>query len=526
MPTPTSIGGMRPPTAEPTLPTVIDSESLEDPRAWLEEVLNEDALEWVKGRNAACLKELGDPKGSTDYKRILSILDSKEKIPYIGRVLNGLYYNFWQDQNNLRGIWRRTTLDEYRKPKPAWEVVLDLDALGKAEGESWVWKGSTVLDEGPGVRKDRVMLSLSRGGADATVAREFDLDKKAFVPVTEGGFVLPEAKSRICFRGRDTLLVGTDMGDGSMTDSGYPRTLYEWPRGTPLKEAKQVYEGKKDDVAASGYAYLDRGASYEWRQRAITFWTSEHELRVGSDTSFTKVPVPDDAQVDTFADQLLITLRSDWSFGGGAYGAGALLAVPCAPFLRGEKDVAVVQLFEPTATCSLDGTGETKNYLILDVLNNVRTELRLWRYDAKKGGAGAGAGGWALEQTYRGVGGEAAIEAIGASGVCSTESDELWLTSSSYTQPTTYSIARADAPLASSQQRLKALPAMYDASGLHTQQLFATSADGTKVPYFLVCAKELAFDGTAGWPRWPSWRGHNHGLIRLHLKAWGGPPHS
>ena len=479
---------MRPPTAEPTLPTVVDGpESLEDPRAWLEEVLNDDALEWVKARNAACLKELGDPKGSSDYKRILSILDSKEKIPYIGRVLNGLYYNFWQDENNLRGIWRRTTLDEYRKPKPAWEVVLDLDALGKAEGESWVWKGSTVLDEGPGVRKDRVMLSLSRGGADATVAREFDLDKKAFVPVNEGGFVLPEAKSRICYRGRDTLLVGTDMGEGSMTDSGYPRTVYEWPRGTPLKEAKQVYEGKKDDVAASGYAYLDRGESYEWRQRAITFWTSEHELRM-ADKSFKKVPVPEDAQLDTFADQLLITLRSDWSFGGTAYGAGALLAVPCAPFMRGDK-VKVVQLFEPSATASLDGTSETRNYLILDVLNNVRTELRLWKYVV--GGA------WTLEQIYRGVGGEAAIEAIGASGVCSSESDDLWLTSSSYTQPTTYSIARADKPLVEHQERLKALPAMYDAAGLHTQQLEATSADGTKVPYFLVCAKNLAFDGTA-----------------------------
>ena len=478
---------MRPPTADASYPTVDGGtpDVLEDPREWLEEVMAEDALEWVKGRNAAALSELGDPKATQDYSRILSILDSKEKIPYVGRVLNGLYYNFWQDENHVRGIWRRTTLAEYRKTSPAWETVLDLDALGKEEGESWVWKGSVVLDEGPEVRTDRVMLKLSRGGADAAVVREFDVDKKRFISESEGGFRLPEAKSDLCYRGRDVLLVGTDMGEGSMTDSGYPRTVREWKRGTPLADATLVYEGEKADVAASGYFYHDRGETYEWRQRAVTFWTSEHEIRM-PDGAFVKVPVQDDAQTGTFADQLLITLRSEWAFGGATHAAGSLLAVPLLPFMRREA-VEVVTLFAPTATLSLDGQGETLNYLILDVLNNVRSEIRLWRYRQKQ---------WVLEQTYTGGEGDG-LAAISASGVCASKSDDVWLTSSSYTKPTTYALARADKPLGTSQEQLKALPDMYDARGLQTQQFQAVSADGTKVPYFLISAKALSLDGTA-----------------------------
>jgi len=259
----------------------------------------------------------------------------------------------------------------------------------------------------------------------------------------------------------------------------------EWKRGTPLADATLVYEGEKGDVAASGYFYHDRGETYEWRQRAVTFWTSEHEIRM-PDGAFAKVPVQDDAQAGTFADQLLITLRSDWAFGGATHAAGSLLAVPLLPFMRREA-VEVVTLFAPTATLSLDGQGETLNYLILDVLNNVRSEVRLWRYRQKR---------WVLEQTYTGGEGEG-LAAISASGVCASKSDDVWLTSSSYTKPTTYALARADKPLGTSQEQLKALPDMYDAHGLRTQQFEAVSADGTKVPYFLISAEALSLDGTA-----------------------------
>ena len=232
-------GSLQPPAAAPTAsshmlhralagkvgpaehPTVT---SLEDPRIWLEDVESEHVLAWVKSKNDETLSMLGDPLQQPLYERVLSILDSKEKIPYVGRVFNTPdgtthYYNFWQDDTHIRGIWRRCTLDEYRKPMPSWETVLDLDALSSAEGVTWVWGGSIPLDEGPDVPTDRCMIKLSRGGADAKVAREFDVLAKRFVPASEGGFVLPEAKSSMCYKDRDTLLVGGSFfGEGALTD--------------------------------------------------------------------------------------------------------------------------------------------------------------------------------------------------------------------------------------------------------------------------------------------------------------------
>lgn len=263
----------------PILPTVLDGEQLDDPRKWLEEVDGEKQLDWAKACNAETTGELGDPAQTPLFGKLAKILDSKEKIPYVGRVLNDLYYNFWQDEEHVRGIWRRCTLEEYRKPEPAWDTVLDIDALNKEEGASWVWAGSTVLDEGPDAVRELVMIKLSPGGSDAKVAREFSLSKKSFVPESEGGFVLPQAKSSFNYKDRDTLIVSTDYGEGSMTDSGYPRTVRYWRRGTPLSEATLEYEGEAADVSVGGYAYLDRGIKYEWRYRALTFYTTIEQVR-------------------------------------------------------------------------------------------------------------------------------------------------------------------------------------------------------------------------------------------------------
>jgi prolyl oligopeptidase len=223
-----------------------------DPRTWLEQVLAEPCLEWVRGWNGRTLDALGAPEGSPTYSRILAILDSKEKIPYVGRVLSlgGVqqYYNFWQDDVHVRGVWRRCPLDEYRKPSPAWEVVLDLDALSKEEGVTWVWAGSTVLDEGEGVEADRVLLSLSPGGSDAKHVREFDLRTKAFIPEADGGFVVGEAKTGVDYLDRDTILIGTDLGPGSLTDSGYPRQVREWKRGTKLADAPGEASGTRTRI--------------------------------------------------------------------------------------------------------------------------------------------------------------------------------------------------------------------------------------------------------------------------------------
>ena len=140
-------------------------------------------------------------------------LNSKEKIPYIKKIGN-FWYNFWKDHNHIRGIWRRipcnsaktseANFDEYLKKSPSWETVLDVDDLGKKENVSWVYEGHQLSPE-----KDRVLLELSPGGSDAHVIREFDLTSKSFIPVENGGFYVPEAKTNIAWRTRDSVFVGT-----------------------------------------------------------------------------------------------------------------------------------------------------------------------------------------------------------------------------------------------------------------------------------------------------------------------------
>ena len=461
-------------------PTVKD---LRDPRRWLEEVEGAKALDWVKAKNAEALGLLGDPKASPTYGRILSILDSKEKIPYVGRVLNGLYYNFWQDATHVLGIWRRTTPAEYKKAEPSWEVVLDLDMLSKADGETWVWHGSVVLDEGEAVATDRVLIRLSRGGADAEVVREFDVNTKDFVPASAQPFLLPEAKSSVCWKDRNTLIVGGSFfGDGSMTDSGYPRTARYWTRGTPLSSAVPVFEGEAADVSVGQYFDRDRGHEYEVRYRSLTFYTTSYEAKIGQQGEWMAVPIPLDAMLNTFADQMTLQLRTDWL----GFQAGSFLAAPAAAFLATKTDEQrkrlLTALFTPSDTCSLEGDTSTKSYLILSVLDNVRCELRFWRYDAT-------AKAWQLKHTHRG----ANFSSLSASSVNGDRVDDIWMTSSSYIEPTTYSVGHADEPAKA--VPIKALPAMYKAAGLVVEQFEATSLDGTKVPYFQVSTKGMACNG-------------------------------
>jgi prolyl oligopeptidase len=253
----------------------ITASAADDPHLWLEAVEDEKALAWVREQNVDSVDELSR---SGDFKRIQSrvreILDSDARIPFVGKM-GEHYYNFWRDAKNPRGLWRRTSLDEYRKAEPAWEVVLDLDELAKAEGENWVWAGANCLE--PEYRK--CLLGLSRGGADANVTREFDTVEKRFV---EGGFALPEAKSSVSWIDADTLFVGTDFGQGSMTDSGYPRVAKRWQRGTPLAQAEMVYEGQSSDVWIAAFADTTPGFERQMVYRGITFYTNEvHLVRDG-----------------------------------------------------------------------------------------------------------------------------------------------------------------------------------------------------------------------------------------------------
>jgi prolyl oligopeptidase len=245
-----------------------------DPHAWLEAVDGAAALEWVRAHNAVTLAELeGAPGYGALQQRLAAIFNARERIPYVGKH-GAHYYNFWRDEEHPRGLWRRTSLEQFQLAEPAWESVLDLDALARAEGENWVWGGARFLPpEG-----ERCLLSFSRGGGDACVVREFDTVDRAFVA---GGFALPEAKSDVSWVDIDTLLVGTDTGPGSLTSSGYPRVVRQWRRGTPLAQAAVVYEAQESDLSASGYQVFTPGHAYQFIERQITFYTSELFLREG-----------------------------------------------------------------------------------------------------------------------------------------------------------------------------------------------------------------------------------------------------
>ena len=443
----------------------------DDPHLWLEDVTGEKQIAWVRERNAESTRVLTSGTGFPVLeRRILSILDSKERIPAVTKI-GDRYYNFWRDAANPKGVWRSTTLDEYRKAEPAWETVIDIDALAKAENENWVWHGATVLEP-----EDRVCLvSLSRGGADADVVREFDLDRKAFV---DGGFSLPEAKSRVAWRGRESLFVATDFGPGSLTASGYPRSVREWTRGTPLPQAEVVFEGQPDDMAVGASRDLTPGFERDFLIRQITFWTNEFFLR--RDGHLLKIDKPDDANASVHREWLLIELRSPWTVEETTYPAGALLAANFEAFLKGDRTLHV--LFEPTDRTSLAAWAGTRNHILLTTLDNVRNRISALTFTD---------GTWHREP----LSGVPDIGTATVSPVDEIESDDYWLLTSSPLEPSTLSLGSAATPT-KTPEKLKHTPAFFDASGMKVEQYEAVSQDGTRIPYFQIGRADLPADGS------------------------------
>jgi prolyl oligopeptidase len=441
---------------------------LEDSYLWLEDVTGASSLAWVKERNAESVNELTrSPSFQALEHRILEMLDSEDRIPVVQK-LGLFYYNFWRDGKNPRGLWRRTTLDEYKKAKPAWEIVLDLDRLGKEEKENWVWHSVQVLKPD----YQRALISVSRGGADASVVREFDLADRAFV---SDGFKLPEAKSQISWRDHNSVFVGTDFGPGSLTESGYPRIAKEWKRGTPLAEAALIMEGLPGDMSVTATRDLAPGFERDVVVRRPTFWTSEVFLLRGG--KLVKIDKPADAVASLDRDWLLLRLRSDWKVAGKSYPAGALLATDLEKFLEGAREFDT--LFEPAERKSLASFTATRHYIVVTELDNVRSRVYVLNHR----------GGLWRREPLPGVPefGDVSVQAIDPD-----LSDDYFLHRTDFLTPNTLALGAIGSgpPI-----QLKQLPSFFDADSLAVSQHEAVSQDGTRVPYFEVGRKDLTSNG-------------------------------
>ncbi len=449
--------------------TPLTAQQEEDPYLWLEDVEGAEALEWVEAQNATTVARLEAYAAFRDfYEQSLAILNSTQRIPYVS-IMGAHVYNFWQDAQHEKGIWRRTSLTDYLTPSPSWEVVLDLDALAAAEGENWVWKGANCLYPD----YNRCAVNLSRGGADAVVVREYDAAMRRFV---DGGFHLPEAKGGVSWLDENTLYVGTDFGEGSLTTSGYPRMAKLWRRGTPLREAETILEGAVTDMGLWGGVQHTPEGRYEIVTRALTFYSRETYLRRGDE--MVKLDLPADATpFGVFKHQLLVQLKSDWTVDGATYPQGALLSISLGAFLTGSKDFTVI--VAPDERSSISGIRTTKNLLLVNMLENVRSTLYEYRFQD---------GAWARAPVELPPFGTIQL------GSADENSDTYFINFESFLIPSSLYLATNTGETTTVKQ-VKNLPAFFDAEPFTAQQFEATSQDGTQIPYFVVHRKDLQFDG-------------------------------
>lgn len=440
----------------------------DDPYLWLEDVEGDDPLAWVRAHNRRTEAELGDQPGFTELENALvTILDSDDKIPF-ARKVGDAYYNFWQDSTHVRGVWRRTTWDSYVGDEPVWETVLDLDALAEQEGVPWVWHGASFL------RPERVrcLIALSRGGSDADVTREFDVETLAFV---KGGFDRPEAKGDLGWIDIDHVYVSTDFGPNSMTESGYPRVAKEWARGTPIEDASVVFEGKPSDIYVAAYHDDTPGFERDFVVRAPFYFSTELFVREGE--RLTKVDVPDSANKSVRREWLLVRPREEWVLDEASYPPGSLLAARLDEFLAGHRELTV--LFSPDEHSSLQSWSWTRNRLVLNVLVDVKSRLTVLT---------PAVGDWSATEFV----GAPELGTVDVSAVDGDESDDVWVITTDFLHPTTL----AHATLGGEPHVLKTMPSFFDGSNHLIEQRFTTSDDGTRVPYFVVRPKDLPFDGT------------------------------
>jgi prolyl oligopeptidase len=436
-----------------------------DPYLWLEEVEGERALAWVHEQNNRSLPVLeNDPRYPALLNAALEVAQSRDRLP-LGQVRGGYVYNFWQDPDHVRGIWRRASIDSYAANAPQWQTLLDVDALARAENANWVYQGADCDPSGV-----RCMISLSNGGLDASTDREFDVNTRAFV---EGGFVVPEAKSNLGWLDRDTLLVATDWGEGSLTESGYPFILKAWRRDAPLSSATELMRGERTDISISVATFEDESGDHiAIAREAETFFETVYSLITPQGPQRLTLPRKSSIR-DFFADRLIVTLEEEWTIGGRTYPSGALLALPLAQATTATPAIEVI--FAPNARQSIEEVEATSEGVLVAGFDNVRGRLQRFTLNNSA---------WRGEQI--------ALPPTGVVHIAdaSTGDARAFATFEDFLTPSTlYALNGASA------RSVRSLPAQFDASPYVTEQFEATSRDGTRVPYFVVRRRDMVMNG-------------------------------
>lgn len=464
-----------------TIDTKPLAEQPDDEFLWLEDIHGDDAMAWVRDRNARTDAALINPDYTALEGRVLEVLDSSDRIAMVAKR-GDWYYNFWRDAVNPKGLWRRTTWEGYLSGSPRWEILLDVDALCAAEDATWLWAGASFLRPEPGAEYRRAMVALSPDGGDAVAYREFDVVDRAFV---SGGFVLPAAKTRLSWLDADTLYVGTNTGEGSMTASSYPAASRVWRRGETVAElaAKEPMFSVPSDHLSGGISHsstpgFERDVAYD----VLDFYNSRSYVRVGGD--WVHIDVPDDMGVSLHRQWLLLRPRTDWTVGETVYAAGTLLVTDLAAFLSGRRELRTI--FAPSAAQSLQSWSWTRDFLLLNILSHVSSRILVVNPGAE----------WAATEL------DAcpplhSVDAYAVDDEDDATANDYWLVATGFLTPTTVyrGTLAAGGTHGGHPALVRQAPSFFQAADYRVEQHFATSADGTQVPYFQVGPANLTLDG-------------------------------
>lgn len=469
-----SLAGAQPSSEAPAVPGVsaTGAAAAADPFLWLEELNGARALEWVKGENAKTLAVLEkDPHFAGFYADALKIGEAEDRIP-LPQIVNGRVYNFWRDSEHVRGIWRTTTLADFAKPKPAWATVIDLDALARSEGKNWIWQDADC--DSPSGR--RCLIALSEGGEDASTVREFDLVRKRFVP---GGFSLPRGKQSAAWSGNDALLVAREWAPGELTASGYPYVVKRIDRGQPLARASEVLRGTKADVGVDAGSLRDgRGHRANYIVRSVSFFETEKLLVTAAGPRKLALPLKSNLAA-LVAGRLVIHLEAPWNANGKRFPAGALVAVGLAAAAADPQHLKPSLVYAPGPRETFGSLGTTRDRLVVTTYQNVRGRAFVY--------TPVGSAGWSMRHLDVPDNSSIEFEAADQDGTAA------FLTATSFLTPTTlWRLDTASAQIAIA----KAIAPKFDARGDVVEQHEATSRDGTRIPYFVVRPKNLAYDGS------------------------------